>query len=73
MKWLLNDAKNIKYKTSYGSKENKIDQDPGIDENGNFCCRIAVSYKTDSYKDDFDHKNRKLKNSNQNKLSVVTS
>ena len=23
MKWLLNDAKNIKYKTSYGSKENK--------------------------------------------------
>ena len=41
----------LKYKTSYGSKENKIDQDPGVDENGNFCCRIAVSYENNSYKD----------------------
>lgn len=51
MKWLLNDAKNIKYKTSYGSQDNKIDQEPGIDENGYFCCRISVSYKVGSYKD----------------------
>ena len=51
MKWLLNDAKHIKYKTSYGSNENKIDQEPGLDEDGNFCCRLAVSYVEDSYKD----------------------
>jgi len=51
LKWLLNHAKNIKYKTSYGSNENKIDQDLCIDENNYVCCRLAVSYVINSYND----------------------
>lgn len=51
MSWLLNHAKNLKYRTSYGSNENKIDEEPGLDEEGNICCRLAMSYNLDSYKD----------------------
>ena len=70
MKWLLNDAKNIKYKTSYGSKENKIDQDPGVDENGNFCCRIAVSYENNSYKDAINDLQILFSNNSTNELVI---
>jgi cystathionine beta-lyase/cystathionine gamma-synthase len=51
MSWLLNTSTNIKYKTSYGSSENKIDQQPHVDEDGYMCCRMAVSYDVDSYHD----------------------
>ena len=60
----------IKYKTSYGSKENKIDQDPGVDENGNFCCRIAVSYENNSYKDAINDLQILFSNNSTNELVI---
>lgn len=51
MSWLVNNTNNIKQKTSYGSPENKMDEDLHDDEHGYTHCRFAVSYKLDSYKD----------------------